>query len=267
MRNKVKRTDNGVTVEFTGTVVSNDDMLMYRYLDWDCICPKDIEDAIGMAEGKPILLRMNSPGGAVYVGAEIYTRLMEYSGPITVDILSISASAASVVAMITAKEGNHCRISPLGMMMIHNIQTKAQGDYRDMECTAELLRKANSTIIDAYKRKTGIPEAKLQEMLDKETYLTAKEAVELGFADEVMFEADQPQTDPGTMTAVMARTRELINAIPSLDASTIRRMVEAQRTENAKREKDREMEASLQLATMQLELEKNRFKGGNPKWT
>lgn len=259
MRNKVKRTASGVMVEFTGTVVSNDDSFMYGYLDLDYICPKDIEDAIGMAEGKPILLRVNSPGGSIFAGAEIYTRLMDYPGQVNFDILSVSASAASAVSMAAAKEGNRCRISPMGMMFIHNIQNKVQGDYRDMEDAAENLRKVNSTIISAYQKKTGIPEEKLQEMLDKETWLTAEEAVKLGFADEVMFEDGQPQADPGTMTAVMSRTRELVNAIPRLDADTIRRMMETQNQKNTQQEKNSEMEVSLQFAAMQLELEKNRF--------
>lgn len=264
MRNKVKRTANGVTVEFTGTVASNDDAFMYWCLDVDYICPKDIEDAIGMAEGKPILLRMNSPGGSTVSGAEIYTRLMQYPGPITVDILSLSASASSVVSMVAAKEGNRCRISPLGIMIVHNIHSKTEGDYRDMEDAAENLRKANSTIITAYQKKTGLPADQLQKMLDKETWLTAEEAVKLGFADEVMFENGQTQANPGTMTAVVTKTRELVNAIPRLDMVAIRRMMEAQSSkdtlgENTLGENKTQPEESLQLEVMRLELEKIRF--------
>lgn len=255
MRNKVKRTDTGVTVEFKGQVIQNDDAMLFDYFGWDYICPRDLEDAIGIADGKPILLRMNSHGGSIVSGAEIYTRLMDYHGPVNFDIISISASAASVVSMAAAKQGNRCRISPLGMMIIHNVHSKAEGDYRDMEGAAEILRKTNSTIITAYQKKTGIDKEKLQEMLDKETWLTAEEAVKLGFADEVMFEEGQPPAEPGTMTAVMARTRELINAIPSIDYAAVRRMLDAKRTENDQQK----TEASLQLAEMQLELEKNRF--------
>lgn len=255
MRNKVRRTETGVTVDFTGPLVGNDQAKLYQWMGMDCICPGDIADAIGIAGGKPLTLKMNSPGGDLYAGAEIYTRLMEYPGQVTIDIISVSASAASVAAMASAKPGNRCRISPLGMMVIHNVQTKAEGDYREMESAAQHLRQANSTIITAYQKKTGMEEAKLQEMLDKETWLTAREAVEMGFADEVMLEEGQPQADAGTVTAVMARTRELVNAIPSFDRETIQRMLEAKHQGEAAKEK----EVRLQMAARLLELEKNRF--------
>ncbi len=255
MRNKIRRTDTGVTVDFTGAVVGNDRAKVYQWIGADCICPGDIADAIGIAGGQPITLRMNSPGGDLYAGAEIYTRLMDYPGRVTVDILSVSASASSVVAMVSAKAGNRCRISPLGMMVVHNVQTKAEGDYREMETAAQHLRQANSTIIAAYRKKTGMGEAQLQGMLDKETWLTATEAVEMGFADEVMLEEGGPQADAGTVTAVMARTRELVNAIPSFDQETIRRVMEAKHQEEAGRER----EEQLQLAAMLLELEENRY--------
>lgn len=259
MRNKVKRTQQGVTVEFTGEVISNDDKLLYQFFDWEYICPKDIEAAIDMAEGKPILLRMNSHGGSTISGAEIYSRLMDYPGPVTVDILSLSASASSVVSMVAAKEGNRCRISPLGMMIVHNVQNQVQGDYRDMEEAAENLRKVNSTIIAAYQKKTGLQEAQLQAMLNKETWLTAREALEMGFADEVMFEEGYIPEDVGLTNAIMTKTRELMNAMPSIDHAALRRMLDARRPEEDGDKRDRDMAVSLQFAAMQLELEKNRF--------
>jgi len=255
MRNKVKKTDAGVTVEFTGLLVSDDDAFLYFWMDKDYVAPKDIENAIGLAGGGPITLKMNSPGGDLCAGAEIWARLMEYPGPVTVEILSVSASASSVVAMVSAKEGNRCRISPLGNMIIHNVQTKAEGDYREMEKTAETLRKVNRQIVTAYQKKTGMEEAKLQEMLDRETWLTAGEAVEMGFADEVMFQEGQPAPDAGTVTAVMARTRELVNAIRSLDAASVQKAMEAKR-----RQEERETEDErFRMATRLLELEEMRF--------
>lgn len=262
MRNKVKRTQQGVTVEFTGQLVDNNTVKMYEMLglDIDLICPGDIENAIGMADGKPILLRVNSIGGSIVSGMEMYTRIMDYQGQVNFDILSVSASAASVVSMAAAKEGNRCRISPLGMMVVHNVQNKVQGDYRDMDEAAANLRKLNSTIITAYQKKTGLPEAQIQEMLDKETWITAREAIDMGFADEVMFEeGDITDINPGLSNTIMTKTRELMNAIPSLDAASLRRMMEAQKQKNAQQEKNSEMEASLQFAAMQLEMEKNRF--------
>lgn len=259
MRNKTRRTDTGVTVDFTGVLVSDADARLYLWMGEDYTAPADIADAIGMAGGRPITIRMNSVGGDLHAGAEIYTRLMEYPGQVNVDILSISASASSVVAMVSAKVGNRCRISPLGAMVIHNVQTRAEGDYREMEATAETLKKANEAIVGAYQKKTGMDAEKLQEMLDKETWLTAAQAVELGFADEVMFqEGDQPVA-PETMTAIMAGTRTLVNAIPRLDAAAVRRMMEDQAQQKAKEEADEAVKNELQMAEMELELEENRF--------
>lgn len=255
MRNKVRRTDTGVTVDFTGPLVNDERAKLYQWMGMDHICPGDITDAIGMAGGRPLTLRMNSPGGDLHAGVEMYTRLMDYPGQVTVDILSISASASSVVAMVSAKQGNRCRVSPLGMMVIHNVQTKAEGDYREMESTAQHLRQANSAIITAYRKKTGMEEAQLQEMLDKETWLTAGDAIKMGFADEVMFEEGEPQADDRTVTAVMARTRELVNAIPSFDQETIQRVLEAKHQEDAAKD----MEDQFQAAARLLELEQNRF--------
>lgn len=251
MRNKLKKTDTGVVVNFTGSLVGDDDAKLCEWLGEDFICPRDIADAIALAGGGPICLRMNSIGGSLFAGAEIYTRLMEYPGPVTVDILSVSASASSAVAMASAKEGGRCRISPLGMMVIHNVQGEAEGDYREMEEMALRLQKANGTIVAAYRRKTGMEEVKLREMLDRETWLTAEEAVSLGFADEVMFQEGQPQADAGTVSAVMARTRELVNAIPRLDAAALRRVMENRQRET--------QEEELRMAARLLELEEARF--------
>lgn len=256
MRYKVKRTEKGVTVEFTGEVVSNDDAMWLSWMGYDFISPRDIQEAIDLAEGKPITIRMDSIGGDLFAGVQIYSRLMDYPGQVLVDILSVSASASSVVAMVSAKEGNRCRISPLGAMVIHNVQTTAEGDYREMEATAETLRKTNGQIIAAYKKKTGIEEAQLREMLDKETWLTAEEAVEMGFADEVMFQDGEPPADAGTVRAVMARTRQMVNAIAPLSAAAIRKVMEdRQRKEEPKEDEDEK----LQMATRLLELEENRF--------
>jgi len=72
------------------------------------------------------------------------------------------------------------------MMMIHNVQTSADGDYRQMEHTASVLRDANRAIISAYMAKTGRPEQEIAAMMDAETWVTAERAVELGLIDRVM---------------------------------------------------------------------------------
>jgi len=91
------------------------------------------------------------PGGSIYAGSEIYTELRAYAGKKTIKITGIAASAASVIA-----QAGNSEISPTGMFMIHNVQTEASGDYRDMDNTSDSLRAANQSIINAYMDKTGM---------------------------------------------------------------------------------------------------------------
>jgi len=79
-------------------------------------------------------------------------------------------------------------MSPTAQMMIHNVSSRAEGDYREMEHTAEILKSANDTIANAYRLKTGKEQDELLSLMNKETWMTAQKAKELGFIDEIMFE-------------------------------------------------------------------------------
>ena len=125
----------------------------------------------------------STPAGHVFAGSEIYTALKSYKGNVTVKIVGLAASAASVVAMA----GKKVLMSPTAQMMIHNVNSYAEGDYREMEHTAEVLKSANDTIANAYRLKTGRTEELLR-LMDNETWMTAQKAKELGFIDEIMFE-------------------------------------------------------------------------------
>ena len=113
---------------------------------------------------------------------EIYNELNSYEGNVTIDIVGFAASIASVIAM----GGNKTRISPGSMMMIHNVSGGAYGDHNDMDHQAEVLRTANKSIAHAYELKTGMTEKELLTLMDKETWIDSKTAIELKFADEVL---------------------------------------------------------------------------------
>ena len=118
--------------------------------------------------------------------------LMEYKGNVNVKIDGIAASAASVVAMA----GTTVEISPLGMLMIHNPMTVSIGDTHEMERTITFLSEIKESIINAYEIKTGLSRAKISRLMDAETWMNAKKAVELGFADSVLYaDAQRPVTD------------------------------------------------------------------------
>ena len=149
----------------------------------DEVTPQIFRSELNAAEGD-IDLWINSPGGDCYAAAQIYNMLMEYKGNVNVKIDGIAASAASVVAMA----GSMVEISPLGLMMLHNPMTVSIGDTHEMERTITFLAEIKESIINAYEIKTGLSRAKISRLMDAETWMNAKKAVELGFADSVLYE-------------------------------------------------------------------------------
>ena len=157
----------------------------------DEVTPQMFRSELNAAEGD-IDLWINSPGGDCYAAAQIYNMLMEYKGNVNVKIDGIAASAASVVAMA----GSTVEISPLGMLMIHNPMTVSIGDTHEMERTITFLAEIKESIINAYELKTGLSRAKISRLMDAETWMNAKKAVELGFADSVLYtDVQRPVTD------------------------------------------------------------------------
>ena len=126
---------------------------------------------------------LNSPGGDCVAAVQIYNILKEYPGNITIKIDGIAASAASLIAMA----GNEVLMSPVSMMMIHNPMTAAIGNADDMQKAAAMLDEVKDSIINAYELKTGLSRAKLAHLMDDETWMNAVKAVELGFADGILY--------------------------------------------------------------------------------
>lgn len=143
--------------------------------------------------GEDLTVRINSPGGDVFAGAAIYTMLAGYPGSVRVVVTGLAASAASVIAMA----GDEVLMSPVAYMMIHNPWTVAMGDQREMAHQAQVLSELTEGLIAAYQHKTGIDREELVGMLDAETYMSAQTAVDLGFADAVLFEARSDEDDDG----------------------------------------------------------------------
>ena len=154
----------------------------------DEITPADFRAELEAEEGD-VTVWINSPGGNVFAAAEIYTMLKEYAGAVTVRIASIAASAASVVAMA----GNRVEMSPTALLMIHDPSTIAMGNAKDMEKAIETLNEVKESIINAYAAKSGLRRSKIAELMSNETWMNAKKAVELGFADVVLYEGKEPE--------------------------------------------------------------------------
>lgn len=170
-------------ISVKGEIITNDNKWIYDYFGMDSTCPKDVESLLAKANGGDVIVDINSGGGDIFAGSEIYTMLRGYSGNVEIHIVGIAASAASVIAM-----AGKSKISPTALFMIHNVSGCASGDCNEFEKQADILKTANQSIANAYIEKTGLSNENLLQMMNAETWLTSKQAVEKGFVDEVLFE-------------------------------------------------------------------------------
>ncbi len=170
-------------IEIKGDIVDNDTATIYKWFGYDSTSPKAVNAALNEALGQPITVEINSPGGHVDAGSEIYTALKRYPGHVTVEIVGLAASAASVIAMA----GDEVKISPTAEIMIHNAWMTTSGDKKDKAKDAKVLSSTDEGLVNAYAIRTGKSREELLKLMDEETWMNAQEAVELGFADEIMF--------------------------------------------------------------------------------
>ena len=189
----------------------------------DEITPQMFRSELNAAEGD-IDLWINSPGGDCYAAAQIYNMLMEYKGNVNVKIDGIAASAASVVAMA----GATVEISPVGTIMIHNPMTVSIGDTHEMERTITFLAEIKESIINAYEIKTGLSRAKISRLMDAETWMNAKKAVELGFADSVLYEHREHSADDTADGLIFSRAAVTNSLLSKIGQGKTRNHVDAE---------------------------------------
>ncbi|MDY5854454.1 MAG: Clp protease ClpP [Arcanobacterium sp.] len=165
---------------------------------------------------------INSPGGDCIAAAQIYNMLMEYTGHVTVIIDGLAASAASVIAMAAST----VKMTPVSMMMIHNPATLAIGDKAELGKAIEMLDAVKESIINAYELKTGMQRAKLARLMDAETWMDARAAIDMGFADELHHPTGAEEATPATealvfnrLTAELAQVNKLAGTPPTKPTS------------------------------------------------
>lgn len=175
----------------------------------DDITPAQFKEELFSGSG-PITIWINSLGGDCIAASQIYAMLMDYKGDVTVKIDGIAASAASVIAMA----GTKVLMAPTALMMIHNPATVAFGDHEDMKKAIEMLDEVKESIINAYEIKTGLSRAKLSRLMDEETWMNAKKAIELGFADGFIEDAKKaPTNDTAYAFSGKATAKALLNKL------------------------------------------------------
>lgn len=175
-------------INVKGAIVPNNDKWIYEMLEMDATSPKDVFDALP-STNEDVEVIINSGGGDVFSGSEIYTSLKEYPGNVNVKVVGVAASAASVIAMA----GSKIEMSPTAQMMIHNASSIAVGDNREMQTAYNMLTSANKAVANAYIAKTGKSEQEITDLMNEETWFSADTAVEQGFADSKMFDESAPR--------------------------------------------------------------------------
>ena len=175
-------------IKMKGPLISNNEYEAYEFFGLEAVSAKSITDQFPEDINEDITLEVNSNGGLVTVGSEIYTALKNYEGHVTVEVTGMAASAASVAIM----GADTVKMSPTAQIMIHKaLLTRASGNSDDLEKAVNALKSSDQSIINAYVSKTGLSKDEIFEMMKNETLMSANEASEKGFADELMtFEKD-----------------------------------------------------------------------------
>ena len=188
------------------------ELLVYGEIsEWYGVDSKSFAEQLKEINAKNINVRINSPGGEVFAASAIYSMLKRHPANITVYIDGIAASAASVIAMA----GDKVIMPENAMMMIHNPLTWTYGNANEMREVADLLDKVREALVATYRDKTGMDDAAIIELLDAETYLTASEALEYGFIDEIETAVK--------VAATLTRNKMVVNGV-SLDPQRFAKM-------------------------------------------
>ena len=173
----------------------------------DDVTPKLFRDELFSDTG-PVTVWINSPGGDCIAASQIYSMLMDYPGKVTVKIDGIAASAASVIAMA----GTEVLMAPTALMMIHNPATMAFGDHNDMKAAVKMLDEVKQSIINAYSIRTGLKDEELSRMMEAETWMNARKAIVLGFADGMLEDGKRAVTDVAAFSFAQRTSEDSLKA-------------------------------------------------------
>lgn len=204
-----------VKIPIKGAVVSNDDADIYDWLGYDYASPRQVESVLNDANGD-VEVDIASGGGSVFAASEIYTMLKAYAGNVVVNIQGLAASAASVIAMA----GDEVNMSPTSQMMIHKASTISMGNADDLDHDSKMLDVTDQSIVNAYETKTGMSRNDILQMMAKETWMTAQDAVDKGFADNVAVDTSAKQPQLINAVGVPTLSNKAVNKIKTLLAKS-----------------------------------------------
>ncbi|MDT2660696.1 Clp protease ClpP [Enterococcus hulanensis] len=198
-----------VKISIKGDIVDNDTAWLYEWLGMECVSPNSVLNTLSEADGEEVELEIASAGGDVLAASEIYTALRAYQGKVVGDVVSLAASAASVIACAC----DPLRISPTAHIMIHNSWLTSSGNKDDKQQDMTLLANIDESIINAYEAKSKQPRDELSKLMKEETWMNAQTAMEKGFADEIMFDEPVQIANSGTQMIPKAAVSKLKNVV------------------------------------------------------
>lgn len=153
----------------------------------DEVTPQMFRDELKALNTSNLTVVINSPGGDVFAGVQIYNALKNLNQHVTVRVDGLAASIASVIAMA----GDKIVLSPGSLMMVHKPSMMTWGDANDMDKAKEVLNVIEAELLDIYVSRTGLSLERVSELVNAETWMGGAEAVELGFADEAKTEKEE----------------------------------------------------------------------------
>ena len=169
--------------------------------------------------GRDVTVNINSPGGSMFEGIAIYNMLREYEGAVTVKVMGMAASAASIIAMA----GDTVEIGRAAFLMIHNCWIVAIGNANDLRAAADTCAPFDSAMADVYAARTGIDAKKIAMMIDAETWISGKDAIDQGFADAYL-PADEIKEDEAKASLHAVRAMDVALAKAGIPRSERRRL-------------------------------------------
>lgn len=186
------------------------DVIGYDYWTGEGVTAKRVAAALRSMGAGPVTVNMNSPGGDLFEGIAIYNLLREHQGAVTIKVIGLAASAASIIAMA----GDTVQVARAGFLMIHNVWTIAIGNRHDFREIADTIEPFDAALADIYAARTGKDPKALAKMMDAETWIGGSAAVDEGFADELL---PSDQVDKSEKKASAAAVRKIEAALRSTD--------------------------------------------------
>lgn len=222
-----------------------------------------LKDALEQVDTPNLTVRINSKGGDVDQGLAIYSLLSTFKGHVKTVVDGFACSVASVIFMA----GEERIVPENGVLLIHNAWTSATGDSNTMKKTAEDLEKVTQPSIDIYTKKTNLSEKEIKALMDKETWITSKEAFEWGFSTSQTREGEYQQSiEADVVHHLVIQNKELQEKITELSKiKTPKEITLQENNEGLIKSIEQAVQEATKKTILQIDNEIDKLFKGNPK--